>query len=71
MPEIRALSLHYFNTEIPKENKEMVVRTFAVLMEKSPVVVTAMSAARVATQAVTEADSDEDAEDNNTSLFVV
>jgi hypothetical protein len=72
MPEIRALSLHYFNTEIPKGNKEMVVRAFAVLMEKSPGVVTVMSAARVAPPAVTEADSDEDAEDdNNTSQFVV
>jgi hypothetical protein len=40
MPEIRALSLHYFHTEIPKGNKEMVVRAFAVLMEKSPGVVT-------------------------------
>jgi hypothetical protein len=72
MPEIRALSLYYFNTEIPKGNKEMVVRAFAVLMEKSPSVVTVMSAAHVAPQAVTEADSDEDAEDdNNTSQVVV
>jgi hypothetical protein len=72
MPEIRALSLRYFNTEIPKGNKEMVVRAFAVLMEKSPGVVTVIPAARVAPQAVTEADSDEDAEDNNNrSQFVV
>jgi hypothetical protein len=41
-------------------------------MEKSPGVVTVVSAARVAPQAATEADGDEDAEDdNNTSQFVV
>jgi hypothetical protein len=72
MPEIRALSLHYFSTKIPKGNKEMVVRAFAVLIEKSPGVVTVISATRVAPQAVTEADSDGHAEDNNnTSQLVV
>jgi hypothetical protein len=72
MPEICALSLRYFNTEIPKGNIEMVVRAFAVLMEKSPGVVTVISAARIASPAVTEADSDEHAEvDNNNSQVVV
>jgi hypothetical protein len=72
MPKIRARSLPYLNTEIPKGNKEMVVRAFAVLMEKSPGVVTAIPAARIAPPAVTEADSDEDAEDdNNTSQVIV
>jgi hypothetical protein len=50
----------------------MVVRAFAVLKEKSPGVVTVISAACTAPQAVTEAESDEDAEDdNNTSQVVV
>jgi hypothetical protein len=41
-------------------------------MEKSPGVVTVISTARIAPSAVTEADSDEDAEDdNNTSQVVV
>jgi hypothetical protein len=71
MPEIRTLSLRYFNTEIPKGNKEMVVRAFAVLMENSPGVVTVISAARIAPPAVTEADSDEDAEDDNNTSQVV
>jgi hypothetical protein len=70
--EIRALSLRYFNSEIPKGNKEMVVNAFAVLMAKSPGMVTVISAARIAPPAVTKADSDEDAEDdNNTSQVVV
>jgi hypothetical protein len=50
----------------------MVVRAFAVLMEKSPGVVTVMSAARIVPPAVTEADNEKDAEDdNNTSQVVV
>jgi hypothetical protein len=71
MPEIRALSLRYFNTEIPKGNKGMVVRAFAVLMEKSPGVVTVISAACIAPPEVTEAGSDEDAEDDNNTRQVV
>jgi hypothetical protein len=71
MPKIRALSLRYFHTEIPKGNKEVLVRAFAVLMEKSPGVVTVISAARITPQAVTEADSGEYAEDDNDTSQVV
>jgi hypothetical protein len=44
-----------------KGNKEMVVCTFAVLMEKSPGVVSVISAFRMAPPAVTNVDGDGDA----------
>jgi hypothetical protein len=48
------------------------VSKYAVLMERSPGVVSVISSARIAPPAVTEAGSDEDAEDNNnTSQNVV
>jgi hypothetical protein len=72
MPEIRALSLYYFKTEIPTGNKEIAVRAFAVLMEKSPGVVSVISAVRMAPPTVTEADSHGDSEeDENTSQNAV
>jgi hypothetical protein len=71
MPDISTLSLRFFNTEIPKGNKERVVRSFAVLMEKSPGAVTAISAARIAPPVVTEAESDEYAKDDNNRSQVV
>jgi hypothetical protein len=63
MPEIRALSLLYFKTEIAKGNKELVVRAFAVRMKNSSGVVSVISAFRMAPPAATEVDSDGDAED--------
>jgi hypothetical protein len=47
-----------------KVNKEMLVRTCAVLMKKSPGVVSVTSALRTAPPAATEVDSDGDAEDD-------
>jgi hypothetical protein len=47
MPEIRVLFHFYFETEIPKGNKEMAVRAFAVLMEYSPGVMSVISAFRI------------------------
>jgi hypothetical protein len=51
-------------SDIPKGNKEMVVHAFAVLMVKSPGVVSVISAFRMAPPAVTEVDSDGNAKDD-------
>jgi hypothetical protein len=61
--EIRALIIYYLMTEISKGNEEVVGGISAVLMEKSPRVVFVISAVRIAPPAVTEAGSDEDAEE--------
>jgi hypothetical protein len=62
MPEIRALSLFTLRPRSPnKGNKEMVERIFAVLMEKSPGVVSVISAYCMAPPVVTEVNGDRDA----------
>jgi hypothetical protein len=47
MPEIRALCLYFFETEIPKGNQDLVVRAFVVHMEKSPGLMPVISALRM------------------------
>lgn len=72
MPEIRINSLSFFKAEIFKENKEMFVRIFAVLMEKSPGVLSVIPGIRVSPLAAIEAESDGGAEDGeNTSQKVL